>query len=369
MRLHDRYLFRELLTPLGFCLGGFVVFGISFLFFSETNTIQDKKLNLLEALAFCGASLPAFFVLVMPVLLLLALLYALAQHARHHELTAMRAAGLSLWRLCAPYFVVGLLATAGCFAMNEYVVPVCNSWATRILDHNSKPKSDPKNPALSTKRGFSYSPGNRSWFFSGDYDAAHCTIPGPTVKWTKPDGTVYFVQGERAIYTNGAWEFFNALVINASAKRQFRTNQIVFREFDETPEQVRLLLKFSDVQGLHDLGTTDVPLPELWELLRHNPGLHQDAVRKVQTEFYGRLSMPWTCLVVVLIAIPFGAQSGRRNLFFGVAGSIFIVFGYIVLERVALAFGSSGQLPGWLAAVLPNVLFAVIGIVMTLRVR
>ena len=69
------------------------------------------------------------------------------------------------------------------------------------------------------------------------------------------------------------------------------------------------------------------------------------------------------------MAIPFGAQSGRRNLFFGVAGSIFICFAYFVLQQVSLAFGMNGQLPGWLAAWLPNLIFAAVGTVLTLRAR
>jgi lipopolysaccharide export LptBFGC system permease protein LptF len=75
--------------------------------------------------------------------------------------------------------------------------------------------------------------------------------------------------------------------------------------------------------------------------------------------------------VVVLIAIPFGAASGRRNLFVGVAGSIFICFGYFVIQSVSLALGSApnGHLPAWLAAWLPNIFFGATGLVLTARVR
>ena len=59
MRLHDRYLFRELLTPLACCLGGFLVFWITFFFFKQLATIQEKKLNLFDTAEYCAASLPA----------------------------------------------------------------------------------------------------------------------------------------------------------------------------------------------------------------------------------------------------------------------------------------------------------------------
>ena len=85
--------------------------------------------------------------------------------------------------------------------------------------------------------------------------------------------------------------------------------------------------------------------------------------------FDGRLAAPWTCLVVVLIAIPFGAASGRRNLFFGVAGSIFICFGFFVIQQVSLAMGSGGHWPPWLAAWLPNMIFGGAGLLLTARVR
>ncbi len=151
MRLHDRYLFRELLTPLAYSLGGFLVFWISFFFFKQLETIQDKKLNLFDTAEYCAASLPEFFVLVLPILLLLALLYALTQHARHNEITALRAAGVGLWRLCAPYFIVGLLATGIYFALNEIAVPQCDRWANDILSRHVKSETSPKNKTQFTK--------------------------------------------------------------------------------------------------------------------------------------------------------------------------------------------------------------------------
>jgi lipopolysaccharide export system permease protein len=372
MRLHDRYLFRELITPLAFCLGGFLVLGISFFFTKELDTIQEKKLTVLESLGYCAASLPEFFVLILPILLLLALLYALTNHARHNELTALRAAGVSLWRLCAPYFVAGLVATGVYFVINEFGVPACDRWADQILNRHVKKQKVPR--AATGAKSFTNAREHRIWQFV-DYDERTTVMLSPTVAWTRPDGSWYELQAERAVRTNGVWTFFDV-------QPQFRspgshsddirlpsTNVLVMPEFDETPERIRLLLKFADTQTLHGSGYADIPLVEVWELLRDKPALRPEDANALQTKFYGRLATPWTCLVVVFMAIPFGAQSGRRNLFFGVAGSIFIGFAYFVLQRISLGFGMNGQLPGWLAAWLPNLIFAAAGIVLTARVR
>ena len=142
-----------------------------------------------------------------------------------------------------------------------------------------------------------------------------------------------------------------------------------WRNLTKRRKPSELLLKFADTQTLHGSGYADIPLTELWAFMQNNPDLSRDDENAVQTKFYGRLAAPWTCFVVVLMAIPFGAPSGRRNLFFGVAGSIFIGFTYFVLQKVSLALGHNGQLPGWLAAWLPNWLFGAAGLLLTARVR
>src|ERR1039457_6884026 len=141
MRLLDRYLFRELLTPMAYCLGGFLIFWISYDLFTSLDDLQKQKLHLLDVLGYSVAKTPEFLVTILPVALLLALLYTLTTHARHNEITAMRAAGVSLWRICTPYLAVGLASSAMLFALNESLVPRSTAWADRIL-HRYVPNPD-----------------------------------------------------------------------------------------------------------------------------------------------------------------------------------------------------------------------------------
>ena len=145
------------------------------------------------------------------------------------------------------------------------------------------------------------------------------------------------------------------------------TNELAMPEFKETPKQFKLEARYSDANGLIASRSADIPLSDLWPYLRQNAGRRD--MGRLETKFHVRIAAPWTCLIVVLMAIPFGAQSGRRNLFFGVAGSIFICFAFFVLQQVTQAFGMSGYMPGWLAAWLPNFIFAIGGFFLTWRVR
>jgi lipopolysaccharide export system permease protein len=374
MRLHDRYLFRELLTPLAFCLGGFLVFWVAYFFFGEMDNMQKHQLQLLDCVEYAVAMMPGFFIMVLPITLLLALLYALTHHSRYHELTALRAAGVSLWRLCAPYFVVGLAAAGIYFVINEVIVPRCASWSEDILSRHVQLENNPKAKTHFTKIGFRTVHANRIWQMD-EYDSITKIMVNPNVTWTLPDGSQRQLVAERAGRTNGVWIFSNVKQFVQAGPQaplmRFGTNTslLAMPEFDETPKQILSNLKMSDSQTLRGSRNADIPLRDLREYLKLHPDLPRDDANALRTKYYGRLAAPWTCLVVIFIAIPFGAQSGRRNLFFGVAGSIFICFAFFVLQQVSLAFGLNGHLPAWLAAWLPNIFFATLGTVLILRTR
>src|SRR3954466_12148532 len=130
MRLLDRFLLRELVIPLSYCLGGFLMFWITFQLFQE-DMAKFHRLHLLgsDIVEYYLVLLPEMLVTTFPFALLLALLYALTNHARHHEITAMRAAGISLWRICIPYFAVGFVFSLLSFWLNEKFAPTAKERA------------------------------------------------------------------------------------------------------------------------------------------------------------------------------------------------------------------------------------------------
>jgi lipopolysaccharide export LptBFGC system permease protein LptF len=146
-----------------------------------------------------------------------------------------------------------------------------------------------------------------------------------------------------------------------------KTNVLIKPEFSETPDQIRSEIQLSTGSSLVKARKADIPIAVIVSYLRLHPYPSQAAA--LYTKLEGRLATPWTCLVVVLIAMPFGAASGRRNVYVGVASSILICFAYFVLQQVCLAAGAGGKMPPWLAGWLPNLAFGVTGLWMTARVR
>ena len=199
----------------------------------------------------------------------------------------------------------------------------------------------------------------------------------PKVIWQSGDSW-FTLNANRAIRTNGVWTFFGVQELKDSPEPGMplipvlQTNVLAVPQFSETPEQIKSEIKINSILSLPGARKTkksDMSIIEILDYLRLHPNPSPETRNVLSTKLEGRLATPFTCLVVVLIAVPFGAPAGRRNVFVGVASSIFIGFAYFVLQQVCLALGSGGYLVPWLAAWAPNLTFGVVGLWLTSRVR
>jgi lipopolysaccharide export system permease protein len=318
---------------------------------------------------------PEILVVLLPAVLLLALLYSLTQHARHNEIAAMRAAGISVWRLAVPYLGVGLLLSLVVFGLNELLVPGASDHEDEILARRLRPPGQIHETKIVRNLCFDNARERRSWTI-GAYNLQTGEMRQPEITGLRPDNTKdWKIIAERGVYTNGAWVFFKvnewrrASPTNSMLAPFLVTNFLVKANFTETPDQIRSEVTVSAGLGIQKMKRADIPISVLLHYLRLHPQLQDKDYARLYTKLHGRLAAPWTCLVVVLLAIPFGVPSGRRNIFVGVAGSIFICFGYFILQQLSLAFGSGGWLPPWLAAWLPNLAFGGAAIFLIARVR
>jgi lipopolysaccharide export system permease protein len=370
MRLLDRYLLRELLIPLSYCLGGFLVFWMSYDIFMNLGEFQRGKLKLPDVLEYYLVKTPEMLSVVLPVALLLASLYALSNHARFHELTAIRAAGVSLWRLSFPYIAVGVLFSIGLFLVNEFWVPETQERTAEIMYRNVEGKREKKE--WKKNLFFRNATANRSWNIEA-YNIKTGEMLKPTLIWELPDRTKRVVHAARAHFTNDSWIFFEVQETISSPGAFFptrnQTNEIVFSDFSENPDLIRSDIKVNTTSLKEAAKRAQFSIEEILNYFRLHPRVPKVQAAMLKTQLHARVASPWTCLIVVLIAIPFGAPSGRRNVFVGVAGSVFICFFYFILFRLGLSLGTGGYVPAWVAAWLPNIMFAAVGVILTARVR
>jgi lipopolysaccharide export system permease protein len=374
MRLLDRYFLRELLVPLGYCLGGFVIFWLAFSLVSELDDLQDDKLRAADIVEYYAIKLPEFLPTGLPVALLLALLFALTNHVRNNEITAARAAGIGIWRLAMPYFAVGILSSLALFAMNEFWVADSAERAERIRERHSTTAKAPATRHVEENLIFINSRDRREWH-AATYNRRTGEMLNAQVNWIIADGSRYWLYARRVVWTNGVWTFFEVKRYRDTVKSSAppvptgATNLVRMAEFTETPREIDAAIKMGKRLSLKGGGSPDIPLDEIISYLRFNPNPRGDIRSLLYTKLHGRLSTPWACFVFVLVALPFGAASGRRNVFAGVAGSILLCFVYFVLLQTGQGLGVAGKVAPWFGAWFPNIAFAIVGAVMTSRMR
>jgi len=372
MRLLDRYLLGELLIPLGYCLCGFLIFWISFDLLSELDEFQRRNLLVRDVAEFYLVKMPDLLLVVLPVALLLALLYTLTDQARHNEITAIRSAGISIWRLSVPYLVTGFLLSLALLSANELWVPDAAEMVDAIL-RRREPAERKASPGKRFQNvSFRNEPANRYWHLKS-VNITTSEMLNPQVEWELEDGSRRHIFAERAIWTNQAWTFFNVQEVwHSSVPGSIPPKsytELTIPELTETPAQIKSEIKVNSLTARAAARKAQVSVADVLDYKRLHP--HMDAPTRalVETQLHGRLAAPWTCLVVVLIALPFGAAVGRRNAFVGVAASIFICFTYFVLMKFGLVLGTGLKLVPWVAAWFPNLFFSVIGIWLTQRAR
>ncbi len=371
----DRYFLRELLIPFVFCVCGFFIFWLTFDLFGELEDFQKANLALSDIGIYYLHKLPELLTVVVPVALLLAMLYALMNHSRHNELIAVRAAGAGVWRFSAVYLVVGGIFSVLLFGINE-------GWGARgdtsivALQARRHAELGGQDGALWSPLSFKNHAAGRFWMVE-DYNPHTAEMIRPHIEWRLGkgasgqwnewplrEGVIINLKAEGGRFADSVWTFKNVWLdrldpSKTGAQSYWQTNYSVLKvpQFTETPRQLRSEIRISRLSNARLAKEASVSLREIADYQALHPELPAADRARLDTQYHGRLARPLTCLVVALVAIPFGAAAGRRNAFAGVAGSISICFVYFVLMRVGLTLGTGGAVPPWLGAWLPNILF------------
>ncbi len=375
MKLIDRYLLREYLVLLSYCLFGFCMLYVVLGLFEHAPAMMSAGVPFGRALWFCVKRLfvyadsmnICFVVFVMPISILAASLYCLFKLNRQNELIAMRASGMSLLRLVFPYLAVGLLFSFAGTCLQEGVAP---GMSRRNQDMLNRIRG--KATALPVVRNHKYydEVQHRRWSI-GTYDTAHSeTALDVQITVERPDRTrSRVVSADRAEWKHGAWLLYNAGVQNygendepAGPPTQAGKEPVLMTEFTETPQD--LLIEANPEEAAKYMSAL------AWLRYLKQRGLRQaDSQAEQRVNTHVRLAMPWVCLVVALISVPAGVKTGGRSAAGSVAAAFLLVLGFYVVLQVSLVLGKKMLVAPVVSAWLPNALFFVVGVIWVSRME
>jgi lipopolysaccharide export system permease protein len=364
MKILDRHILRTLLVPLGYCLSGFIMLYIVSDLFTSLKDFIEGQTPLADILLFYLILIPNVIWIITPISLLLAILYALWQLARANEITAMRASGLSSLRIMRPILLVGLVATFLVGLINETVAPWSGYWTEQFLKLQDKKNA----PSVYLVRQLAYmnQAGRRLWRID-EFDKRTLEMRGIELKQLRPDGSDDMkFQAARGAWLDGRWWF----------------SEVAMQLYDEQsqprgPATFTLQREMTELNEKPDHFLNEIKPPEFLssaEIMRYISTHHQlsdAALAKFWTNFHSRLAMPWICLIVALIGIPFGIQMGNRRggALLAIIGALALVFSFYAVSQVGVALGKQGHVPAWLAGWLPDFIYLGLGLVMVIRLR
>jgi lipopolysaccharide export system permease protein len=362
MKLLDRYILRNILTPLVYCLLAFLMLFVIFDLFSNLSDFLEADTPFNRILTYYLFLLPAVVVYIVPVSLLLAILYGLSQLTRSNELTAMRACGLSLYRLILPIIATGLTATALVAVINESLAPQAAYWTDQF---NRAEEHDGDISFYVTEnlpyRNFAE---QRVWMI-GSFNRQTYDMQRIEVIQQREDGTdAARIIATSAQWLDGTWWFTETTIQELDARgyplgAPASYARRAMTELNEVPDDFINVTK----------DPTFLSSADLIRFIRAHQHVSEDALARYYVDLHYRLAMPWTCLIVTLLGLPIGAHTGRKGAMRGITATLALFFSFYVLINIGMALGKNQTLPASIAVWSPNLLYLAISLVLIRRMR
>ncbi len=359
-RVVDRYVMRAFLFYLLVLVASFVMIWFVFSFFELLSDMLDRdKLGLF--IPYVYYLTPFLVYETAPLGVLVGTLVCFGILAKHQELTAFKACGVSLYRLAAPILAAATIMSGLLFALDYYYLPETNRKQDAIRDEI---KGRPVRTFLRPDRRWMFGKGERIYHHRF-FDSREKAFAKINVYDFDEESfqLVRHIAAERAHWDDsaGAWVFENGWV------REIDGNRVLgFEEFDERP--------FADLEeepGYFLKEERQHQQMNWRELRAYITDLTQsgfDTVR-LQVQWHKKLAFPFFAVSMAVLAIPFSLVAGHRGALTGVALSIGLAIAYYAANALFEQLGRAGQLSPAMAAWAPGAIFGLTGVYLFLRVR
>jgi lipopolysaccharide export system permease protein len=352
----DRYLVTELSGPALFGGAAFTLIFVATQFLAIGRLVSQQNAPLLVAIEYFLWEMPAYLLLVIPMAMLFGTLLSMGRLSGESEITALKAGGVSLYRMFVPLAVLGLAVSLASLVLQEALVPLANDRAAylreAVIEHLS--------PAASNLSAVTDLPGGgKQVTIAGGLDASTQTLLNVTVlQYDAKQEIKAMIVSERAHYDPPTWTFINATTYHftdGDVSDRMVTPGTLSVDIGERPSEIaKRNLQANDPENLSR--------SEIKNAL--DVATLSDPQRRLFTATYAaKLARPFSAFVFVLLAFPLGMRrirDGGAAIGFGVA--LAIVFVYYVITTIALALGSLALPLAGIAAWAPNALFSLIGL-------
>lgn len=356
----DRYLVREFITYFGFGLAltaSIIVIGDLMVTLDRYLRLKTPLSAILEHFAY---RTPPYVYQGLHIVVLMSTILLFLTLARNNELTALKAGGISLYRVSLPVFLLAGGLSLISLAFQETLMPVLNQRGEEVDRVKIKHLQLPHLQARS-----------QIWYRGSENRIYHISLLDP-VNRAMSGVSIFELDREFSIRRrvdtqmarwqeqDGSWRFERGMTREFDPKGVERV-----RPF--TAQTVRLPERFGDFAQIPKAPDVMNFVELRGYIQRLREGGHE--VGKYLVDLYAKLAFPFAHLIMALVGIPFALRSPRGGRLIGVGLCILLGLSYWVAHAAAVSLARAGILPPILAAWAANILFATLGLFLFLRAR
>jgi lipopolysaccharide export system permease protein len=352
-----RYVYREIATPFFFALLIFTGILLTVRILKLVELVVNRGVPAQQVLKIFLYIIPTFLELTVPMSFLLAILWGVGRFSVDQELIALRSCGLSFRQLARPVGYLTAVVLLGTFLLTLYVRPWSNATLRQLFYEVTKTRA---------------TAGLKEKTFNDEFDgfvvyAEEIEPPGTFLQHVmiadsrnpQQKNTIFAREGlvmideDRQLLT---LRLQNGTIHSASsAKKNYQTTH--FLVYDLTLSLATALAEVNKPARTPQ----EMSVAELRATISQQQQEHALSTIAL-AEFHRRLSLPFSCVVFALIALPLSTRATWARRSHGFALSLVVIIAYYLILTIGDTLGKKGTLAPAVALWLPNGILGVIGV-------
>ena len=350
----DRYLLWEFLKPFLFSIFTITVITISSTLFEMMDMIIVKQVPTIKVLKLLIYKLPDVMVQSFGVGVLFSTILSLTQLVKNNEFTAMRMGSIGLHRIMLPFLILAIVISGGTYFINEKVVPWTNHRSENIVRRIILQDGIP-----TLQAGVFFKGVEDRYLYINEINRDSGELRDIIVYELEKDKKYpRMITAERGYFKNKVWHLQEGKI------QKFDKNGKVIYQSGFQNFEINVNQKLDNFYG-EQKTTSEMSRKELKKDIKtfKKSGLE---VNSLVVDYHRKLATPFASLIFVLIGAPLSIKSDKGRVF-GIVASIITILLYYIFMSFCRSLGGNGLLNPLLAAWLPNIVFAVVGVVLLVK--
>ena len=354
------YISKQFLKPLVFISFAFGFIVMISEFFREMSMYMELKTPFFTVMEYLLLNLPWWIIQVFAVSVLLALLFSLGELAKRNEIIALKASGVNLWRIISIFMILGFCVGLFDFSMREFVIPHTIVKAQYVRKVKIKKNISEKFPK--EHRNIIITLPQNSRMSVGYLNIENGYMRDIIIDEynDKYHLTKNIVVGE-GFYKNGVWLLKNGVIRKFDNNKNWNEQYFESKIFDFSVKPEDLVVKSTRCEQM--------TLKTFKKYIQKRQMLGENTLED-EIEYNLRFANVFCHIIVMMIGIPFALGLGRK---FGkiISFTFALIFSFIywAIQDVSISLGKNQVIDVLLAAWLPTVLFAVVGIYLMSKIK